>query len=76
MIAKLTGVIDMIGQNHAVIDVHGVGYLVHASAKTLGRIGGDGLALTGWVLGIVALLVSLTAALAVGVYAVLTFTQG
>ena len=44
--------------------------------RTLGRIGGDGLALTGWVLGIVALLVSLTAALAVGVYAVLTFTQG
>lgn len=44
--------------------------------RTLGRIGGDGLALTGWVLGIVALLVSLTASLAVGVYAVLTFTQG
>lgn len=43
--------------------------------RTLGRIGGDGLALTGSVLGIVALLVSLTAALAVGVYAVLTFTQ-
>jgi hypothetical protein len=43
--------------------------------RTLGRIGGDGLALTGWVLGIVTLLVSLTAALAVGVYAVLTFTQ-
>ncbi|MCC6224744.1 MAG: hypothetical protein IT201_14770 [Thermoleophilia bacterium] len=44
--------------------------------RTLGRIGGDSLALTGWVLGIVALLVSLTAGLAVGVYAVLTFTQG
>lgn len=44
--------------------------------RTLGRIGGDGLALAGWVLGIVVLLVSLTAGLAVGVYAVLTFTQG
>ncbi len=43
--------------------------------RSLGRIGGDGLALTGWLLGIAALLVSLTAALAVGVYAVLTFTQ-
>jgi hypothetical protein len=43
--------------------------------RTLGRVGGDGLALTGWMLGVVALLVSLTAALAVGVYAVLTFTQ-
>ncbi len=43
--------------------------------RSLGRIGGDGLALTGWVLGVLALLVSLTAALAVGVYAVLTFTQ-
>lgn len=43
--------------------------------RSLGRAGGDGLALTGWALGVVALLVSLTAALAVGVYAVLTFTQ-
>jgi hypothetical protein len=44
--------------------------------RSLGRLGGNGLAQTGWVLGIAALLVSLTAALAVGVYAVLTFTQG
>jgi hypothetical protein len=43
--------------------------------RTLGRIGGDGLALTGWILGVIALLVSVTAGLAVGVYAVLTFTQ-
>jgi hypothetical protein len=42
---------------------------------TLGRTGGDGLAVAGWVLGVFALLVSLAAALAVGVYAVLTFTQ-
>jgi hypothetical protein len=44
--------------------------------RSLGRIGGDGLAATGGVLGVVALLASLTAALAVGVYAVLDFTQG
>jgi hypothetical protein len=44
--------------------------------RTLGRIGGDSLAATGAVLGVIALLVSLTAALAVGVYAVLDFTQG
>jgi hypothetical protein len=43
--------------------------------RTLGRIGGDGLALTGWVLGILALLVSLTAAVAFFVYAVLPYTQ-
>jgi Holliday junction DNA helicase RuvA len=39
MIAKLTGVIDSTGQNHAIIDVNGVGYLVHASNRTLSRIG-------------------------------------
>jgi Holliday junction DNA helicase RuvA len=39
MIAKLTGVIDSVGLSHAIVDVNGVGYLVHASAKTLSRIG-------------------------------------
>jgi Holliday junction DNA helicase RuvA len=39
MIAKLTGTIDSTGQNHAIIDVNGVGYLVHASNRTLSRIG-------------------------------------
>jgi Holliday junction DNA helicase RuvA len=39
MIAKLTGVIDSVALNHAVIDVNGVGYLVQASARTLSRIG-------------------------------------
>jgi len=39
--------------------------------RTLGRVGGDGLAVTARVLGVVALLVSLTAALAAGVFAVL-----
>lgn len=39
MIAKLTGQIDSVGADHAILDVGGVGYLVHASARTLGRVG-------------------------------------
>lgn len=39
MIAHLKGRLDAIGIDHAVIDVGGVGYLVGASAKTLGAIG-------------------------------------
>lgn len=38
MIAKLKGVIDTIGDDYLIIDVNGVGYLVSASAKTLGRL--------------------------------------
>jgi Holliday junction DNA helicase RuvA len=39
MIAKLTGILDSVATNHAVIDVNGVGYLVYASNRTLSRIG-------------------------------------
>ncbi len=39
MIAKLTGTLDDYGPDWAVIDVAGVGYLVHASAKTLDALG-------------------------------------
>ncbi len=39
MIAKLTGTIDSVALGHAIIDVNGVGYLVHASSRTLSRIG-------------------------------------
>jgi Holliday junction DNA helicase RuvA len=39
MIAKLTGLLDDFGPDWAVIDVSGVGYLVHASAKTLSSLG-------------------------------------
>ena len=39
MIAKLTGLLDDFGPDWAVIDVAGVGYLVHASAKTLDAMG-------------------------------------
>jgi hypothetical protein len=44
--------------------------------RTLGRVGGDGLAAAARLVGILAVLVSLTAALAVGVYAVLVLVQG
>jgi holliday junction DNA helicase RuvA len=35
MIGKLTGTIDSVGEDYLVLDVHGVGYLVHCSARTL-----------------------------------------
>ena len=35
LIGKLKGVIDGIGDDHAIIDVHGVGYVVQASSRTL-----------------------------------------
>jgi len=38
MIAKLRGIIDTVGEDFCVIDVNGVGYLVSASAKTLGKL--------------------------------------
>jgi Holliday junction DNA helicase RuvA len=38
MIAKLSGLLDQIGPDGAVIDVGGVGYLVFCSARTLGRL--------------------------------------
>ena len=39
MIAKLTGLLDDFGPDWAIIDVGGVGYLVHCSAKTLTQLG-------------------------------------
>jgi Holliday junction DNA helicase RuvA len=38
MIAKLSGTLDSIGPDGAVIDVGGVGYLAFCSARTLGRL--------------------------------------
>ena len=46
MIAKLTGTLEDFGPDWAVIDVAGVGYLVHASAKTLDALGLRGEAVT------------------------------
>ncbi|WP_394270173.1 Holliday junction branch migration protein RuvA [Qipengyuania sp.] len=42
MIAKLKGLLDETGADWAVIDVGGVGYLVHCSARTLSQMGEKG----------------------------------
>ena len=46
MIAKLRGILDDTGTDWAVIDVAGVGYLVHCSAKTLAALAAAGEACT------------------------------
>ncbi len=46
MIAKLKGLLDETGTDWAVIDVAGVGYLVHCSSKTLAALGEAGEACT------------------------------
>jgi len=35
MIGKLKGVIDSYGEDHVILDVHGVGYVVHCASRTL-----------------------------------------
>ncbi len=42
MIGKLKGTIDEIGDDHALIDVHGVCYIAHCSSRTLSRLGSPG----------------------------------
>jgi Holliday junction DNA helicase RuvA len=44
LIGKLTGVVDSVTADAAIIDVGGVGYVVHASGKTLARLGARGTA--------------------------------
>lgn len=39
MIAKLSGRLDSTGEDWAIVDVQGVGYLVHCSARTLSALG-------------------------------------
>lgn len=46
MIAKLKGIVDEAGEDGAVIDVNGVGYLVFCSARTLARLPRRGEAVT------------------------------
>src|SRR5262244_2458917 len=46
MIGKLKGVIDRYGEDSVVVDVHGVGYLVHCSARTLQALPREGEAVT------------------------------
>ena len=38
MIAKLKGIVDSVFDDNCIIDINGVGYLVAASAKTLGKL--------------------------------------
>jgi Holliday junction DNA helicase RuvA len=38
MIGKLTGIVDSMAEDHAIIDVGGVGYLVHCPASTLSKL--------------------------------------
>ena len=46
MIGKLKGIIDSYGEDFIVLDVHGVGYLVHCSARTLQALPAAGEAAT------------------------------
>ena len=38
MIGKLKGVVDSYGEDFVILDVQGVGYVVHCSARTLQRL--------------------------------------
>jgi Holliday junction DNA helicase RuvA len=42
MIGKLKGVIDSYGEDYVIVDVHGVGYQVHCSARTLQALPAQG----------------------------------
>ncbi|MBP1848843.1 Holliday junction branch migration protein RuvA [Rhizobium halophytocola] len=42
MIGKLKGTIEEIGEDHVLVDVHGVCYVAFCSARTLSRIGSAG----------------------------------
>jgi Holliday junction DNA helicase RuvA len=46
MIGKLKGVLDTYGEDSVVVDVNGVGYLVHCSARTLQALPARGEAVT------------------------------
>jgi Holliday junction DNA helicase RuvA len=46
MIGKLKGIIDSYGEDSIVLDVNGVGYLVHCSARTLQGLPAQGEAVT------------------------------
>ncbi|MET0748105.1 MAG: Holliday junction branch migration protein RuvA [Rhizobium sp.] len=42
MIGKLKGTIEEIGEDYALVDVHGVCYVAYCSGRTLARLGGVG----------------------------------
>ena len=42
MIARLTGILEPLGEDRAIVDVGGVGYMVFCSGRTLGQLPADG----------------------------------
>ena len=46
MIGKLKGTLEEVGEDHVVVDVHGVGYVAYCGARTLGALPGAGEAVT------------------------------
>ncbi|MBV1704196.1 MAG: Holliday junction branch migration protein RuvA [Hyphomicrobiales bacterium] len=42
MIGKLKGIVDRVEEDHAIIDVGGVGYVVHCTSRTLGALPAPG----------------------------------
>ena len=46
MIGKLKGVVDEIGEDHLIVDVHGVGYVAYCSTRTLAALPSPGEAVT------------------------------
>jgi Holliday junction DNA helicase RuvA len=42
MIGKLTGLVDSMGEDFLILDVHGVGYVVHCSTRTLQHLPSPG----------------------------------
>jgi Holliday junction DNA helicase RuvA len=46
MIGKLKGVVEEIGEDSCVVDVHGVGYVAYCSSRTLAALPGSGEAVT------------------------------
>ncbi|MBY0355984.1 MAG: Holliday junction branch migration protein RuvA [Rickettsiales bacterium] len=49
MIGKLRGLIDQLADDHAIIDVNGVGYQVFASSRVLGGLQGMSQEVTFWI---------------------------
>ena len=49
MIGKLSGTVDSLGESTAIVDVGGIGYVVFASGRTLGRLGGPGEPIVLWI---------------------------
>lgn len=49
MIAKLRGLVDERRDDHAIIDVGGVGYLVHCATRTLADLPAEGGGVTLWI---------------------------